>query len=71
MQPDEAWGTRWLSCAHPLSHRYMEVACDKRSLVILVADVPKVDDLVGLVELVGTSYCGFEDACRHDRGLHN
>ena len=60
MQPDEAWGARWLSCSHPLSHRYMEVACDKRSLVILAADVPKVDDLVGLVELVGPHIAGLK-----------
>ena len=60
MQPDEAWGSRWLSCSHPLSHRYMEVACDKRSLVILAADVPKVDDLVGLVELVGPHIAGLK-----------
>lgn len=60
MQPDEAWGPRWLSCAHPLSHRYMEVACDKRSLVILAADVPRVDDLVRLVELVGPHIAGLK-----------
>ena len=60
MQPDEAWGSRWLSCSHPLSHRYMEVACDKRSLVILAADVPKVDDLVDLVELVGPHIAGLK-----------
>ena len=60
MQPDEAWGPRWHSCAHPLSHRYMEVACDKRSLVVLAADVSRVDDLVELVESVGPHIAGLK-----------
>lgn len=60
MQPDEAWGPRWHSCAHPLSHRYMEVACDKRSLVIIAADIPRVEDLVDMIELVGPHIAGLK-----------
>ena len=60
MQPDEAWGTRWRSCAHPLSHRYMETACAKQSLVVLAADIGNIDDLVGLVNMVGPYIAGLK-----------
>jgi uridine monophosphate synthetase len=53
MQPDEAWGGRWRACAHPLSHRFMETACEKKSLVVLAADLPTVDGLVQLIDQVG------------------
>ena len=60
MQPDEAWGPRWRSCAHPLSHRYMETACAKRSLVVLAADIGIIDDLVDMVNLVGPHIAGLK-----------
>ena len=53
MKPEDAWGPRWAGCGHPLAHRYMEAACEKRSLVVLAADLPTVDGLVGLIEEVG------------------
>ena len=53
MKPEDAWGPRWAVCGHPLAHRYMEAACEKRSLVVLAADLPTVDGLVGLIEEVG------------------
>ena len=53
MQPEDAWGSRWSGCGHPLAHRYMELACEKHSLVILAADLPTIDGLVGLIEEVG------------------
>ena len=53
MQPDEAWGERWRACAHPLSHKFMETACEKKSLVVLAADVPTVDGLGQLINQVG------------------
>ena len=53
MQPYEAWGERWRACAHPLAHQFMEAACEKRSLVVLAADLPSVDGLVDLIGQVG------------------
>ena len=60
MQPDEAWGSRWRACAHPLSHRYMETACAKRSLVVLAADIGDIDDLVNMVDNVGPHIAGLK-----------
>ena len=53
MQPYEAWGERWRACAHPLAHQFMEAACEKRSLVVLAADLPSVGGLVDLIGQVG------------------
>ena len=54
MQPEEAWGARWCACAHPLAHQYMGSAVQKQSLVVLAADLPRVDDLVDLIARVGS-----------------
>jgi len=53
MQAEDAWGERWTSCANPLSHRYMETAARKGSLVCLAADMRSVGELLELVEEVG------------------
>ena len=53
MQAEDAWGERWTSCANPLSHRYMETAARKGSLVCLAADMRSVEELLDLVEEVG------------------
>ena len=53
MQPDEVWGARWRACAHPLAHQYMESAVRKQSLVVLAADLPRVDDLIELIARAG------------------
>ena len=53
MRADEAWGARWRSCAHPLSHRFMETAAEKGTLVVLAADLGSTEDLVSLIQQVG------------------
>ena len=53
MQPDEVWGARWRSCAHPLSHRFMETAVEKETLVVLAADLSTTGELVQLIDQVG------------------
>ena len=53
MQPEDVWGARWVNCAHPLAHQYMEVATRKQSLVVLAADLPTAGALIELVEQVG------------------
>jgi orotidine 5'-phosphate decarboxylase subfamily 1 len=53
MRAEEAWGNRWKSCANPLSHRFMEVATKKQSLVILAADLKTTKALIDLIEIVG------------------
>ena len=53
MRADEAWGARWRSCAHPLSHRFMETAAEKGTLVVLAADLESTEDLVSLIQQVG------------------
>ena len=53
MRADEAWGARWRSCAHPLSHRFMETAAEKGTLVVLAADLGSTEELVSLIQQVG------------------
>ena len=53
MQADEAWGARWRSCAHPLSHRFMEPAVEKETLVVLAADLSTTGELVRIIDQVG------------------
>ena len=53
MRADEAWGARWRGCAHPLSHRFMETAAEKETLVVLAADLGSTDELVSLIHQVG------------------
>ena len=60
MKPEDAWGARWHNCAHPLSHEYMQLACEKESLLVLAADLPTVDQIVELVEKVGDYVCALK-----------
>ena len=60
MKAEDAWGPRWANCAHPLSHEFMRVACEKQSLVVLAADLPTVDGIVELVEEVGECVCALK-----------
>ena len=53
MRAEEIWGIRWRSCAHPLSHRFMETSTEKKSLVVLAADVYTISDLLNLINEVG------------------
>ncbi len=53
MRAEEVWGNRWRSCAHPLSHRFMEIAVEKKSLVVLAADLFTIDELLVLIGEVG------------------
>ncbi len=53
MGGQEVWGARWKNCANPLSHRFMEIAMEKQSLVVLAADLKTISSLVKLIELVG------------------
>ncbi|MCS5555871.1 MAG: orotidine 5'-phosphate decarboxylase, partial [Arenicellales bacterium] len=53
MRADEAWGARWRSCAHPLSHRFMETAAEKGTLVVLAADLGSTEELVSIIHQVG------------------
>ena len=53
MRGEEVWGARWKNCANPLSHRFMEIATKKQSLVVLAADLKTIRSLVNLIELVG------------------
>ena len=57
MKAEDAWGSRWVNCAHPLSHEFMRIACEKESLVVLAADLPTVDGIVHLIEDVGDHVC--------------
>lgn len=52
MRASEVWGRRWVECDSALSRRYMELACEKQSLVILAADRNTMEDLNQLVEEV-------------------
>ena len=60
MKAEDAWGPRWANCAHPLSHEFMRVACEKQSLVVLAADLPTVDGIVELIEEVGECVCALK-----------
>ena len=53
MEPAEVWGARWDACDNDLARRYMQVACNKQSLVVLAADVRCMADLLNLIETVG------------------
>jgi len=53
MKPEAAWGPRWVNCVHPLSLQYMEIAVRKKSLVVLAADLPTIEELVDLIADVG------------------
>ena len=53
MEPADVWGARWDACDNPLSHRYMEVACRKQSLVVLAADLNTMSGLNDLIDQVG------------------
>ncbi len=60
MKPEDAWGSRWTNCAHPLSHEYMRIACEKESLVVLAADLPTIDGIVDIIESVGSRVCALK-----------
>lgn len=47
------WGHRWELSENSLARRYMEVTCQKQSLVILAADLRTMRELEDLIELVG------------------
>jgi orotidine 5'-phosphate decarboxylase subfamily 1 len=53
MNPATIWGERWLCCEHSISRRYMQIACEKRSLVVLAADKKTMHELNQLLEDVG------------------
>ncbi len=53
MEAAEVWGARWDTCDNPMVRRYMEVACRKRSLVILAADLRTMAGLNDLIDQVG------------------
>ena len=53
MEAEAVWGKRWKNCANPLSHRIMEAATQKQSLVCLAADMNSIPELIELVEEVG------------------
>ena len=53
MEPAGVWGARWEACDNDLARRYMQVACNKQSLVVLAADVRCMADLLNLIETVG------------------
>ena len=53
MQAADVWGSRWSSTAHPLSHRFMEAAVEKQTLVVLAADLETIAELVQLINQVG------------------
>ena len=53
MQAADVWGSRWSSTAHPLSHRFMEAAVEKQTLVVLAADLETTAELVQLINQVG------------------
>ncbi len=60
MKAEDAWGPRWVNCAHPLSHQFMSIACEKESLVVLAADLPTIDGIVEVVETVGDHVCALK-----------
>ena len=60
MNAEDAWGPRWVNCAHPLSHEFMRVACEKESLVVLAADKPNVSGILQLIEDVGDYVCALK-----------
>ncbi len=60
MKVDEAWGPRWANCAHPLSHQFMSIALEKESLVVLAADLPRIEQIVQTVEEVGDHVCALK-----------
>jgi len=60
MKAEDAWGARWDNCAHPLSHEFMRIACEKESLVVLAADLPTVDGMLHLIEDVGDHVCALK-----------
>tara|TARA_B100000287_G_scaffold121033_1_gene112810 strand:+ start:12893 stop:13696 length:804 start_codon:yes stop_codon:yes gene_type:complete len=53
MSPATIWGERWSNCEQPIARKYMEVACNKQSLVVLAADKNNMGDLNDLIEEVG------------------
>ena len=57
MGPEQVWGARWANCAHPLAHEYMKIACKKRSLVVLAADLPTIGEIVEVISKVGSRIC--------------
>ena len=60
MKPEDAWGARWANCAHPLSHEFMRIACEKESLVVLAADLPTIDGIVEMIESIGSRVCALK-----------
>jgi|TARA_B100000131_G_scaffold322932_2_gene378809 orotidine 5'-phosphate decarboxylase subfamily 1 len=60
MKPEDAWGVRWKKSAHPLAHEFMRIACKKESLVVLAADLPTMDRIKQMVELVGSRICALK-----------
>lgn len=60
MKAEDAWGSRWVNCAHPMSHEFMRVASEKESLVVLAADLPTIDGIVQIIETVGEHVCALK-----------
>ena len=60
MKAEEAWGPRWDNCAHPLSHQFMTIACEKESLVVLAADLPTMQEIIQVIETVGDHICALK-----------
>ncbi len=55
MRAAEVWGKRWAACTEPLQRRWMEVAAQKRSLVVLAADRRSMSGLIDLIDAVSGS----------------
>lgn len=53
MQASEIWGERWSNAVLPMARRYMEVVCEKQSLVCLAADRNTMAGLIDLIDDVG------------------
>ncbi len=51
----EAWGQRWVECESSLSRKFMEMAYQKKSLVVLAADRYTMDGLNSLLDEVSDS----------------
>lgn len=52
-EPSMVWGERWASCDSVIAKKYMEVVCQKRSLVCLAADRYTISGLNDLLDQVG------------------
>ncbi|MBI87588.1 MAG: orotidine-5'-phosphate decarboxylase [Euryarchaeota archaeon] len=60
MNPEDVWGPRWVNSAHPISHEYMRISCEKKSLVVLAADLPSIEGIVDLIKSLGSKFCALK-----------